>query len=98
MRGIFILAVYTVLMLGITIILTRDNKNMESFHVGGRNIGVFSSAMSIAATWIWAPALFVSAEQAYVNGFIGLFWFLIPNVLCLLLFIPFAKKIKKAVA
>jgi Na+/proline symporter len=50
--------------------------------------------MSIAATWIWAPALLTSAEKAYTNGFVGLFWFLVPNVVCLIIFIPFAKKIR----
>ncbi|MFN1845671.1 sodium:solute symporter family transporter [Clostridioides difficile] len=58
-------------------------------------MNTFSSAMSIAATWIWAPALFVSAERAYLNGWVGLFWFLVPNILCLILFIPFAKKIRE---
>src|SRR5699024_9125970 len=40
-------------------------------------------------------ALFVSAEQAYLHGLPGLFWFLVPNFLCLILFIPFAKRIRR---
>ena len=32
--------------------------------------------------------------RLYTNGIPGLFWFLVPNVLCLFLFIPFAKKIR----
>lgn len=51
--------------------------------------------LSIAATWIWAPALFVSAEQAYTSGIPGLFWFLVPNILCLLIFIPIAKRVRE---
>jgi Na+/proline symporter len=58
-------------------------------------MGTVQSALSIAATWVWAPALFVSAERAYIQGTIGLFWFLAPNVLCLILFIPFAKRIRE---
>lgn len=50
--------------------------------------------MSIAATWIWAPALFTSAEKAYTNGIPGLFWFLVPNILCLLIFVPFGKRMR----
>ena len=42
-----------------------------------------------------SPALFTSAEKAYLNGVPGLFWFLVPNILCLLIFIPFAKRIRK---
>lgn len=52
-------------------------------------------ALSIAVTWIWAPALFVSSEKAYTSGIPGLFWFLVPNVLCLLIFIPFANRIRQ---
>ncbi len=51
--------------------------------------------MSIAATWVWAPALFTSAEKAYLNGLPGLLWFLVPNVLCLFLFVPFAKRMRE---
>ncbi len=30
-----------------------------------------------------------------MNGWPGLFWFLVPNVLCLLIFVPFGKKMRK---
>lgn len=94
MNGILVLIIYTTLMMAITLLFARNKNEAEDFHVACRNMGTISSAMSIAATWIWAPALFVSAEQAYKNGFAGLFWFLVPNVLCLMLFAPFAKKIR----
>ena len=95
MSGLIILAVYAVIMIGVTAIFTRRTRNAENFHVADRNLGTVMSAMSIAATWIWAPALFTSAEKAYVNGVPGLFWFLVPNIACLLLFIPFAKIIRE---
>lgn len=95
MNGIIVLIAYTILMLGATLIFTtRTDGADESFHVGNRKMGTVISALSIAATWIWAPALFVSAERAYLNGLPGLFWFLVPNVMCLILFIPFAKRIR----
>lgn len=94
MQGIFTLLIYAVLMIGATILFTKKQTTAEEFNVGNRHMGTVSSAMSIAATWIWAPALFVSAEKAYSNGIPGLFWFLVPNVLCLILFIPYAKKIR----
>lgn len=94
MHGILILAGYAILMIGSTVILTKRVYSAESFHVANRDFGTVISAMSIAVTWIWAPALFTSAEQAYTNGILGFFWFLVPNMLCLLLFIPFAKKIR----
>ena len=94
MLGIVVLIIYAALMLGATVIFTKQAKDAESFHVADRRIGAGIGAMSIAATWIWAPALFISAEKAYTNGIPGLFWFLVPNVLCLILFIPFAKRMR----
>ncbi len=65
-----------------------------SFLVANREIGRIPAAFSIAASWIWAPALFLGSEKAYTQGWIGLFWFLIPNVLCLIFFSFFAKRIR----
>lgn len=47
---------------------------------------MFTYAASMAATWIWAPALFVSAEMTHTWGIAGLLVFLVPNVLALLVF------------
>lgn len=95
MKGILILFVYAVIMMLATVLLTKKEKSVEGFCVADRNVNWILSALSIAATWIWAPSLFTSTEKAYSNGIIGLFWFLIPNVLCLILFIPFAKRIRR---
>lgn len=94
-QTLIVLLTYTAIMLGATVFMTKKENNIEKFCVGNRNIGWVVSALSIAATWIWAPALFTSTENAYTKGFAGLFWFLVPNVLCLILFIPFAKKIRE---
>ena len=95
MYGIIVLVVYTAIMLGVTLVFSRKSKDTENFHVANRKLGMWQAAMSIAATWIWAPALFTSAEKAYSSGIPGLFWFLVPNVACLILFVPFAKKIRE---
>ena len=95
MFGIVVLAAYALLMIGVTLIFTRRATSAESFHVADRRIGATVAAMSIAATWIWAPSLFTSSEMAYTKGIPGMFWFLVPNVLCLIIFIPFAKKIRR---
>ncbi|MDR0629189.1 MAG: hypothetical protein LBG24_06065 [Treponema sp.] len=94
MDGIIMLIAYATLMVLLTVSVTRKPRDSLEFHVADRDMGLWQSAFSIAATWIWAPALFVSAERAYIQGIIGLFWFLVPNVLCLIIFIPFAKKIR----
>lgn len=95
MYGFMILGVYEAVMLAATFIFARRESGNEDFMVADRNMETVSSAMSIAATWIWAPALFVSAKMAYTNGIPGLFWFLVPNILCLLIFTPFARRIRK---
>lgn len=92
--ALVVLLAYALVMLLVTVIMTKKENDIEQFCVGDRNTGWGLSALSIAATWIWAPALFTSTENAYTKGFAGLFWFLAPNVLCLIFFIPFAKRIR----
>ena len=92
---LFVLMLYAVIMMGATVLLTKKESDIVKFCVGNRDTGWPVAALSIAATWIWAPALFVSTENAYTKGFAGLFWFLVPNVLCLIIFIPFARKIRE---
>ena len=95
MYGIFVLLTYAVLMITATLLFTKKETTAKGFLAGNHNLGCVVSALSVAATWIWAPSLFTSAEKAYTNGIPGLFWFLVPNVVCLFLFIPFAKKIRR---
>ena len=93
MEGILLLFAYAILMLAVTF---KDKvTGGKLFNTGGGKIGTWKGALSIAATWIWAPALFVSAEKGYSWGWQGLAWFLIPNILCLIIFSPFAAKIRK---
>ena len=51
-----------------------------------RNGHEWQYALSMASTWIWAPALFVSSSMAHNNGLLGLCMFIIPNALTLILF------------
>lgn len=94
MNEVVILIIYGMLMIGTNVFLKR-NQDVESYCVSNRQMKTVQSAMGIAASWVWAPSLLVAAERAYVSGVAGLFWFLVPNVLTLLIFIPFAKKIRK---
>ena len=63
------------------------------FLLADRKLGLTESSFSIAASWIWAPSLFVSALQAYVYGWVGLFWFCVPNLFALILFALLVNKI-----
>ena len=71
---IIVLITYAVVMILATVLMTKKERSIEGFCVGNRNTGWFVSALSIAATWIWAPALFTSTENAYTKGFAGLFF------------------------
>lgn len=77
---------YLMGMLGVGFITYKRNSNLDEINLGGRKMNWLQTSFSIAATWIWAPALFVASERAYVNGLLGLFWFTVPNVLTLILF------------
>lgn len=46
----------------------------------------FNYATSIASSWIWAPAIFISAQQAYTNGLPGFLMFFLPNLFTLIFF------------
>ena len=72
MYGLLVLLIYTALMLGATFMLSRKSSTAESFHVADRRLGLWQSAMSIAATWIWAPArlagtILVSSPQCALS-------------------------------
>ena len=89
-----ILIIYFIIMMVVTVLFTKKSDTVEDLLVGDRNIPLIPSALSIAATWIWAPALLVAAEKSYTWGIPGLFWFLVPNILCLIIFSPYAEKIR----
>ncbi len=95
MKGLLVLCAYCIAVIGVAAIFTKKELNMQRFCVANRNVGAVLSTLSIAATWIWAPALFTSAEKAYTSGLPGLFWFLVPNVICLMIFAPFAVWMRK---
>ncbi len=73
----------------------KGYKTKLGFLLAGRNLGWVLGGATIAASWIWAPALFVSSQMAYTKGLAGIFWFTVPNVLALILFAFFAPKIRK---
>lgn len=96
LEGLVILAGYTVVVSAFVWFFSRGfSFDKLHFLVANREIEKVPAAFSIAAAWIWAPALFVSSEKAYTQGWVGLFWFLIPNMACLMLFSFFAERIRQ---
>lgn len=56
-----------------------------------KNGSTFEYAASMAATWVWAPAFYVTSFIGYNQGLFSLIIFLIPNFLGVFLFGIFAK-------
>ncbi len=92
-----LLLVFGLFMLGATYFFALWKKftSIEGFLVGERKVNWVLGGSSIAASWIWAPALFISTLFAYQNGLVGLFWFVIPNILALAGFAILAPTIRK---
>lgn len=73
--GYWFLALFGVVMLAITYIFARQRSysTKEGFLLAHRTVGWGIGSTSIAASWIWAPALFVSVQLAYEQGVAGVF-------------------------
>ena len=67
--------------------------NKQYFLKNNGTTNYLLTAISLASTWIWTPAIFVSSEIAANYNILGLLFFLVPNVLTLLVFGYFANKI-----
>ncbi len=70
-------------------------KDKDEYLVAKREVSSLRAALSIAVSWIWAPAIFVCSMQAYLKGLAGIFWFTLPNIICFFIFIPFALQLRK---
>lgn len=95
--GYLFLIIFGIAMILVTYFFARWKRwhTKEGFLVAGRKVNWFLGGSSIAASWIWAPALFVSVQLAYEKGLAGIFWFTFPNIIALALFAFLAPAIRK---
>src|SRR5690348_312029 len=94
--GLVLLAIFAAASFGVTELARKTGRlTKKRYLVANRGVGWRPAAFSIAATWIWAPALFVAAQQGYTHGWVGVFWFTVPNVACLVIFAAFASRMRK---
>lgn len=98
--GYSLLFWYGLGMLAITYLFGRWRgwKTKEGFLLAERRAGWWLMGPSIAASWIWAGALFVSVQMAFEKGLAGIFWFTFPNFLALAIFAFLGPKIKEKFA
>lgn len=94
-NGWLLLWGYSLAMLALVVVGTRRERSAEEYLVANRQVGVWAGALSMAATWIWAPAIFVCSQKSYQQGLAGIFWFTVPNVLCFFTFVPVALRARR---
>ncbi len=76
-------------------LVRRSSRGLELFLVSKRSVGTLVGGMSVAATWIWAPSLFIAAQKSFQQGLPGIMWFTVPNVACLMVFAFLAARIRR---
>lgn len=93
--GLLLLGGYFLAMIATVSFLRKKETTKSGYLVADRNAPWIITAFSMAVTWVWAPSMFTASEKAYTQGFAGVFWFVVPNVLTLILFAFFAKKMRQ---
>ena len=96
--GALLLLLFGVAMIGAVVLLTgagRRAMTMSGFLVADREVGVTRGAFSAAVTFIWAPAVFVCSLKSFTQGVPGIFWFMLPNILCFVIFGWVASRVRR---
>ena len=90
------IAIFTALMVIATLVGNRGigTRSLEGFLVVDRRVPWWLGGPSITASWTWAVALLISVQMAYQQGFAGFFWFTVPNVIAVLIFVWLGPRIR----
>lgn len=91
----WLIVIYGICLISIVWFLTHTEEHTEGFLAANRNVGVIRGALSIAVSWVWAPAIFISSMQSFTKGLPGIFWFTAPNILCFFVFTPLAIRLRR---
>jgi len=94
-EGYLIFISYGAFFIALVYMLREKHTNIDDFLLMGRKLGVANGSLSIAVSWVWAPAVFICSLQAFTKGIPGIFWFTVPNILCFFVFIPIALKLRE---
>ncbi len=97
-QGLLVIAFFGIVMFILTWVTTRSTiwtSTQNGFLYAGRSVTSVPAAFSIAASWVWAPALFVSVQKSYELGLSGLFWFTAPNVVAVIIYAFLGPSIRK---
>ena len=91
------LAVFALTLVVTTTVIAKrfGRATVDSFLVANREVPWWIAGPSIAAGWTWAVALMVSVQESYENGFAGIFWFTLPNVAAVLIYMWLGPRIRR---
>jgi Na+/proline symporter len=70
-------------------------RNTHDFIISNRRVGLGFGVGSIIAVWTWAMAVMMSTAMTFQWGLSGLFWFVVPNGLAVMLMVPVAKILRR---
>jgi Na+/proline symporter len=71
-------------------------RNTHDFIISDRKVGFGFGVGSVIAVWTWAMAVLMSSAMTFQWGLSGLFWFVVPNGLAVMLIIPFARVLRRS--
>lgn len=96
-QGYLLILLVGLFMTIVTYVVSRNPKwahTQIGFLKAGAKVHWIIGSFSIAAAWIWAPALFISVQKSYELGLPGIFWFTFPNIIALLVYSWLGPKIR----
>jgi len=96
-EALCLILAYGLTLVSLVWLITRTEGRPEGFLAANRNVGVLRGALSVAVSWVWAPAIFICSMQAFTKGLPGIFWFTAPNIICFFVFTPLGIRLRKLV-
>lgn len=94
-QGLLLFIAYGMAILSLVVFTSRKKRGFKDFLLMDRQLGIARGSLSMAVSWIWAPAVFICSLQAYTQGLPGVFWFTVPNILTFFVFAIFAVRMRK---
>lgn len=70
-------------------------RNTHDFIISGRKIGFGFGVGSVISVWTWSMAVMMTSAMTFEWGLSGLFWFVVPNGLAIMLLVPFTRILRR---
>ena len=74
LEGWALIAGYFAAMIALVFFLRKREKTKEEFLVANRSMPWLLTAFSMAATWVWAPSMFVASEKLPIHRVLLVFF------------------------